>query len=146
LHLESKLIYSSDGSDYIRDLGKPAPYSAGQKDCSLFIHITRKALESCRHDRGTLLFDLSTAFLGIRNFSTCYLLTRGKADFTRNVALTIFQDLNESELLAYSVLEKSRILCTRGLGRVVGDLEASKAIEALPGFIDRMTCIAGETE
>ena len=57
LHLEAKLIYSSDGRDYLRDIGQPAQYSNGKVDCLKFVELFRRAHLSAQVDRLSIVFD-----------------------------------------------------------------------------------------
>jgi hypothetical protein len=138
LHAESRLIYSSDGADFISTLGSPATYETAGEDCTRFLRMYMQASLSLQHDRASAIFDLSTAFLGIRNFSTCYLLGRGHSDFSRGVALKLIGDMPPSDLSAYRVLERARLLCTRGHGDIPTRIEIDQAIRALPNFEEKL--------
>ena len=138
LHQESKLLHSSNSSDFIFDLGGPASYSKAREDCERFLEIFRQALNSLRTDNSSVVFDLSAAFLGLRNFSTCFLLGIGRYDFSRGVALNLMSSLSASDLTAYRIMERARLLCTRGYGDSLTALEEKRTISALPRFEDRM--------
>jgi Nucleotidyltransferase domain len=77
LHLESALIFSGDKRDYLAALGAPSPYTMVRQDCERFLNIFKDAFSSARTDHTSIVFDLSAAFLGLRNFSTCFLLAQG---------------------------------------------------------------------
>jgi hypothetical protein len=132
LHLESKLIHCSDDRDFIRELGPPAGYSNAREDCERFLAIFRRAQASAVADRSSIVFDLSAAFLGMRNFSSCYLLGLGRPDFSRGVALRLMSAEALFELEAYRILERARLLCTRGFGVPINGLEMIHALNALP--------------
>lgn len=138
LHLESKLIYSSDSRDFISALGKPAIYRGQEKDCQRFFEVFEEALASINKDRSSVVFDLSAAFLALRNFATCYLLGGGNYDFSRGVALRLMDDFSASEISAYSLLERARLLCTRGYGPMLTNAEIDDAVSKLPKFKERM--------
>ena len=130
--LNSKLIHSSDEADFIAALGLPTAYTKARDDCERFLGIYRQASASLRNDRTSAIFDLSAAFLGLRNFSTCYLLGRGHPDFSRGAALNLMADMPPIDVRAYRVLERARLLCTRGHGVALSNREMAQAIEALP--------------
>lgn len=128
LAIESKLLYSSDESDFLKSLGKPATYRKCLQDCEKFLALFREARASFESQPESKVFDLSMVFLAIRNFATCFSLgTLDKPDFSRSSALR----LCERSLLipqdAYKVLERSRILCTRAIGESITDREARMA-------------------
>jgi hypothetical protein len=126
LSIESRLLYSEDGSDYLRSLGTPAPYSYCLADCQKFYGVFQDALASLQESLSTKVFDLSSLFLSIRNISTCFALgVLGKALFSRHVALQLttgFQLPISHD--SYRILERARILCTRGTGVDITDSEA----------------------
>jgi hypothetical protein len=146
LYVESRLVYSSDSADFIVALGSPATYSKAREDCERFLGIYRQALNSLRNDNTSVIFDLSAAFLGLRNFSTCFFLERGRRDFSRGVALNLIADMPSGDLSAYRVLERARLLCTRGHGEMLSHTEIDDAIRALPNFEDRMVALMEEIE
>lgn len=146
LHVESRLIHSSDGADFISTLGSPATYAKAREDCNRFLAIYRQASVSLQHDRTSAIFDLSATFLGLRNFATCFLLGRGHSDFSRGVALNLIGDMPPSDLSAYRGLERARLLCTRGHGDMLTRTEIDQTIKALPNFEERMIGLMKETE
>lgn len=145
LHIESRLIHSSDGADFISTLGSPATYAKAREDCKRFLTIYRQALVSLQHDRASAIFDLSAAFLGLRNFATCFLLGRGRSDFSRGAALNLICDMPHGDLSAYRVLERARLLCTRGHGDMLTRAEIDQTIKSLPNFEERMMGLMKET-
>ncbi|EED7773057.1 nucleotidyltransferase, partial [Salmonella enterica subsp. houtenae] len=74
LFLESKIIYSPDNIDYLRSLGKPSNYNSVFADCEKFLEIFISARRSIETSDLTEIFDLSSVFLSIRNFATCFSL------------------------------------------------------------------------
>ena len=136
LYLESKLVYSSDSIDYLRDIGMPELYKNGISDCKKFREIFLSAKKSIEKSSFTEIFDLSCVFLSIRNFSTCYSLHLGiKPDFSRNSAFHLGIPIDKT---IYGTLEKARALCTRGIGDVLTYNEISKAKKSL-GEVDTWT-------
>jgi nucleotidyltransferase-like protein len=138
LHLEAKLVHGSDNRDYLRELGAPTTYSKSRNDCERFIAIFKQAQESVSLDLKSIVFDLSTAFLGLRNFSSCYLLGRGRPDFSRGAALGLMGRDPPVDMDAYRILERARLLCTRGYGAALTQFEMSLALNALPALQDWM--------
>lgn len=132
LYLESKLVYSSDNIDFLRDIGKPNPYKNGYSDCMKFYEIFLSAKKSIEESNLTEIFDLSSVFLGIRNFATCYSLHSGlKPNFSRNAARNLGNVNVPIDESIYENLERARVLCTRGLGELLTPNEIFSAKMAL---------------
>jgi Nucleotidyltransferase domain len=127
LFLESKMVYSEDASDYFRIIGEPKAYSSGFTDCKKFYEIFLTAKDSLERTNLTEIFDLSSVFLAVRNFATCYSLSKGvKPDFSRSSARNLGAEsvpINDSN---YSLLERSRVLCTRGIGEILNIQEIAE--------------------
>ncbi|WP_127078873.1 nucleotidyltransferase domain-containing protein [Rhodomicrobium lacus] len=139
LHLEAKLIYGSDDRDFFFTLGSPATYNNTHKDCERFLEIFRQARNSAEKDSRSIVFDLSAVFLALRNFSSCYLLGRGCPNFSRGVALDLMGDHPPIELNIYRILERARLLSTRGYGAPLDQAEISEALKALPALENWMS-------
>ena len=132
LYLESKLVYSSDNVDYLRDIGQPNSYKDGLSDCKKFHEIFFSAKKSIEASSLTEIFDLSSVFLGMRNFATCYSLHTGiKPDFSRNSARHLGDKNVPIDESIYNILERARVLCTRGVGEILNPNEISGAKMAL---------------
>lgn len=132
LFLESRLIYSSDSSDYLQSLGKPNIYNSGLSDCKKFYEIFLSAKNSIEKSKFTEIFDLSSIFLAARNFATCYTLhCNVKPDFSRNSARNLGVHSIPIDDYIYELLERARILCTRGLGELLSNYEIGKAKQEL---------------
>ena len=112
-------------------MGSPAKYQEQVNDCIKFLNLFRSAMKSLELNSKSSVFDLSSAFLGLRNFSSCYLLGQGRPNFSRNVALELMGDSPPISIEDYRILERSRVLCTRGLGQHVTKGEAGKAVSSL---------------
>jgi hypothetical protein len=117
LALESRLLFSSDGADYLKVLGNPKPYRHCVRDCEKFRALFREGYESVVAGNSSVVFDLSAIFLSIRNLASCFSLgVTDRPNFSRSSALCLG---TRSLLLpqdSYRVLERARILCTRGQG------------------------------
>lgn len=128
LFIESKLVYSQDGVDYLRHIGKPKQYINGLSDCKKFHEIFLSAKNSLEGSHLTEIFDLSSVFLAIRNLATCYALQLGsKPDFSRNSALCLGSRSLRIEKSVYDVLERARVLSTRGVGSFLTQQEIHEA-------------------
>jgi Nucleotidyltransferase domain len=135
LHKEARLIFTQNGEDYISSLGSPSPYARQFLDCEKFLSLLREALASIEAGTKSVTFDLSTAFLAVRNFSSCYLLGNGDCNFSRNVGWTLMGEHPPISEKSYRILERSRILCTRGYGNAIHPTDVQDAIVCLP-FLD----------
>jgi hypothetical protein len=124
LSLESKLLHAGDGTDFLAELGTPLPYARGHKDCQKFMNLLATAMASLNEGSIAPWFELSTAFLAARNFATCYSLAKSDTpDFSRNAAIRLGPDSVPISSDAYDVLQRSRLLSTRGLGVVPTEME-----------------------
>jgi hypothetical protein len=143
LALESKLLFSSDQNDYLKSLGNPAAYRNCFRDCQKFYRLFREACTSIAANSTSRVFDLSTIFLSVRNIATCFSLgVTAHPDFSRNSATKL--DLFSIKISsgAYQVLERARILCTRGNGNDITDSEVDIAIlefDEIDKWMDRLT-------
>lgn len=136
LFLESKLVYSEDGIDHLKSIGEPSAYKAGIADCEKFREIFLSAKNSIEGSDLTEIFDLSSVFLAVRNFATCYSLHSGiSPDFSRNSARNLGAKNIPVDTPTYTLLERARVLCTRGLGEILSRTEKDKAKNTL-GEID----------
>ena len=129
LSIESKLIYSSDSRDFLSSLGHPERYSNWPNDSEKFIELFQDAANSAATSSTSRVFDLATVFLSIRNLATCYSLLEGrKPNFSRNSALCLGDESIQISGTAYRILERARILCTRGYGRPIAHLEIIETV------------------
>ncbi|HLO85492.1 MAG TPA: nucleotidyltransferase domain-containing protein [Nostocaceae cyanobacterium] len=132
LSLESQLIFSSNQLDYLKELGSPEPYINCVRDCEKFFGLFREAYNSVITNNNSKVFDLSTIFLSIRNIATCFSLGCMECpDFSRNSALCLGVNSIPITLDSYKILERSRLLCTRGHGKNLTDDEIHIVIQKL---------------
>ncbi len=132
LALESKLLFSCDNTDVLKKLGKPKLYSNGIEDCNKFYSIFNRSVASIKFSHSSLFFDLSTVFLAIRNFATCFSLTMSKQpDFSRNSAKRLAKYSIPISDASYNTYEKSRILCTRGFGENIAQEQINSALKEI---------------
>jgi hypothetical protein len=132
LSLQSKLIFSSTQDDFLKSLGSPKPYKRYVQDCEKFFTLFIDAYNSILTSSSSVVFDFSTVFLSIRNIATCFSLgVTQRPDFSRNSALSLEVNNIPLALDVYQILERSRILCTRGYGNNITNEEIDIVIQKL---------------
>lgn len=138
LALEARLLFASNGADFLKSLGQPARYAHYFQDCEKFMDVFLAARSSLNEGNTSRVFDLSTIFLSIRNIATCFALgVLDTPSFSRNSALSLRGDLAlPISDACYRILERSRVLSTRSLGLDISDQEQSIALAEL-GAIDK---------
>lgn len=149
LALESRLVYASDSTDFIGLLGHPSAYPDCVVDCEKFRDLFTDARMSLTQDRRAEVFDLSTIFLSIRNIATCYSLgVCNRPDFSRHSAIRLSAgDRVPLSTEAYSIIERARILTTRGQGESILHTEADQVLDELDrvaSWMDRLVRRARE--
>ncbi|MEK5756652.1 nucleotidyltransferase domain-containing protein, partial [Acinetobacter variabilis] len=60
LYKESKIIYSNNGKDFIKELGTPSRYSNGLNDLIKFKTVFLESVEQIKKTQDSFLFDIST--------------------------------------------------------------------------------------
>lgn len=124
LALESRLIFSEDGSDFIGSLEMPAAYARAHTDCARFRDIFLSSFLAIRNGSPSLVFELSTVFLAIRNLATCYSLAKlAKPTFARDSARRLGAKSLQISEEVYGLLMNSRLLSTRGVGDDIGKVD-----------------------
>lgn len=135
LALESKLVYSEDGNDFIAELGLPSSYTRAADDCRRFRCIFESAFFAVRENTPSLVFELSTIFLAIRNIATCFSLAMlSTPEFGRNSARKLGPRSISISDTVYSILMRARLLSTRGLGNDIVNIDKHKLMEDLESF------------
>lgn len=129
LYLESKLVFSNDGCDFLRSLGEPNKYSDIKNDFYKFKEIYECSIRELSVNYNNV-FNLSCIFLSIRNIATCYSLYLGKPIFSRLSMIKISLPL-DVPVKVIEILEKCRILSTRGVGDNLTELEFEMVVEHL---------------
>ncbi len=147
LALESKLIYSEDVGDFLKGLGMPSEYVGAADDCRRFRTIFESALLSIQEGTPSVVFELSTIFLAIRNIATCYSLAMlPSPTFGRDSARKLGpRSIPISDPL-YSILMRARLLSTRGVGDDIGEVDTSKLVEELDGCRQWVNQLCAEAE
>jgi len=131
LSIEARLLHSSDALDHLRELGEPAPYKSTTQDCLKFFDLFGRSSNSLRSGTNSPIFELSTIFLAARNFATCYSLGAGSPDFSRHSALRLEGNGLPIPSEIFDILERARLICTRGTGEIITREEAASAIQKL---------------
>lgn len=93
LSLESKLIFSSDGDDFIKELKHPRKYNNYAADSKKFHTLLMDSSAQLKKGSSSIAFELSNLFLSIRNISICYSLAKlEKPVFSRAAAMLLEED------------------------------------------------------
>jgi hypothetical protein len=138
LYLESKLLFSADGSDFIVDLGCPSDYKKCFEDCNRFYMLFLESQYSLDSSNNSAIFHLSCMFLAARNFAACYSLGSGHPVFSRSSPLIIERKVPIS-MADFNLYERARLLSTRGYGEVLTDSQVERAKAVAPIFVEWMS-------
>ncbi len=138
LYLESKLIFSSDGSDFLMDLEELSKYKNILEDCGKFKVLFSESYHSLMQSNNSIVFHLSCMFLATRNFATCYSLGTGKPIFSRMSPLLIDQKLPNIAKENFDVFARARILSNRGYGSIISTTEVNIAKSSASIILERM--------
>jgi len=141
LHLESKLIYSSDGNDFISNLGQPTIYSKLIDDCEKFRSLFSESLGSLTTTSNSTTFDISCMFLATRNFATCYSLGLGVPIFSRYSPLMLDSQLPISKK-EFDIYVRARILSTRGYGDPLSNNDVNSVKKSAYAIVEWMNELA----
>ncbi len=144
LYKESRLIYSYTGVDLIYEWKEPSPYSNGLHDLKKFYNIFLDSTKQIELTRDSFLFDISTIFLSIRNFATCYSLANGNINFHRNSALNLADKSVPISVENYKLLELARLLATRGVGEFPNEYDSGRLIKCFKDIDDWMKLLLGD--
>jgi hypothetical protein len=135
LALESRLVYTGDGADFIVELGPPARYRTWRADSEKFLEIYSTAKSMLASGRETTTFELSTVFLAIRNFAICFSLHVGCAPvFSRRSFEQLGVDSLHLDPQSSGILEDARILSTRGVGAQASEDDVQHVLRQLPNL------------
>jgi hypothetical protein len=133
LSTESKLLFAENSQDFLETLGQPQSYKNRRIDCHKFCNLFQSAWNSVLGNRQSLVFDLGTMFLAIRNYATCFSLGVGNIpNFSRNSALCLGSKSAPISQRTFSVLLRSRILSTRGHGEAPTRIEVDSVMHEAP--------------
>jgi hypothetical protein len=138
LHLESRLIHTSDKTDFLKGLGEPAAYHQCIRDCEKFLGVFEDARRALTADTTNPIFELSTIFLAVRNIATCFSLgCTCTPDFSRQSASRLINPLAIARP-CYATLERARILATRGKGEPIACADINLVVDSLGEIEDWM--------
>jgi nucleotidyltransferase-like protein len=139
LHLEARLIYASDSVDFLRSLGPPAGYSSCLRDCEKFLGVFTDARDAIAAGTKSVTFELSTIFLAIRNIATCFSLgVTAMPVFARHAAQRLGANSLDIPPGRYAILERARILSTRGKGETISVDEVALVLDSLDTIMEWM--------
>lgn len=142
---EARLLFSSDSRDLLRDLGEPSQYKYVKRDCEKFHELFDDSAVALISGSPTRVFELSSIFLAVRNVATCFALGRlGLFEFSRFSALKLDGNSLQIDHEVFDILQRARILSTRGLGDVPSDSEVKQVLKAVPSIRDWMNKIVEE--
>lgn len=148
LFYESKLVYADDNVDFIHQKGQPNNYTKVNSDCLKFHNLFKEAAKSLIQSTESEIFDLSVIFLSIRDIATCFSFSKmTKPIFSRNAALMLGNDSLKMRTEAYDILERARILCTRGIGKYIEQNEIQEIkseIKIIDNWMKQLISKAGD--
>lgn len=134
LALESKIVYTEDGDDFLKSLGMPSTYTSGAIDCERFRDVFEASFVAIENGTPSLVFELSSVFLAVRNLATCYSLAMMPVPtFGRDSARKLGSNSIPMSEDIYLLLMRARLLSTRGVGQDVGEIDVEKVISELSG-------------
>jgi hypothetical protein len=140
LALEARLLFSTEPTDLLSCLGIPKRYQKCAEDCTKFANLFDEAHRSLLSQNSSTVFDLSMVFLSIRNIATCFSLgTTQQPTFSRRSALELGKESAPLSEQAHEVLERARVLCTRGYGPGLTVTETRAAVYELSAVKQWMT-------
>lgn len=132
LFIESKLVFSSNDSDLFQKWGQPNLYSHLRRDLQKFSNLFNESIKSINESKSSIIFDFSMIFLAIRNFASCYSLGCLKEyNFSRYSALDLKSNRLKISSKSYKILERARILSTRGIGKLITEKETEMVLSEL---------------
>jgi Nucleotidyltransferase domain len=144
---ESKLLFTSDQTDFLKSLSEPSRYARAAEDCRKFYTLFTEAKQSIETTPSTTTFDLSMVFLSIRNFATCFSLGfLDQPNFSRRSAIRIGDYSLQIEEQAFVNLERARILSTRAIGPPINETEATTAMKEFPKIQAWMERLLGDVK
>ncbi len=122
LAMESRLVYSFDGSDVISDLGAPAPYQAGADDFECFCEIAEGALRQLRNGSSCSVFEHGLLYMAVRDVAMILSYhERGTPIFSKYTPYRVTPQL-KLDFAKYESIKRCRAASTRG--PVAGELKA----------------------
>jgi hypothetical protein len=146
LSLESRLLFAEDNMDFLGSLGPPHAYQRVVADCDKFARLFRTARAAISAGTNSIVFELSTIFLAIRNIATCFSLGFIQcADFSRRSALHLGSQSLSIDPVVFEALERARVLSTRGVGEGISDDELPRITASFGGIEAWMNALCAQT-
>lgn len=130
LHLESKLVFSSDEKDFLSELGKPSKYTDIKSDLAKFSELFNSSSHALLSGPKNAVFNLSCIFLAVRNAAMCYSIYSGNPEFSRYSALNIQPALPLASEI-YKILVRARLLSSRGYGSLITKQEIASVVDVV---------------
>ncbi|SEM37763.1 nucleotidyltransferase domain-containing protein [Halomonas caseinilytica] len=122
LAAESRLVYSFDGSDVIRELGMPAPYQTSADDFECFCDILEEALRQLRSGSNCSVFEHGLLYMALRDVAMILSYReRERPIFSKYAPYRVDPKL-KLDLAKYESIKSCRAASTRG--PVAGELKA----------------------
>ncbi|OQR31015.1 hypothetical protein BWR59_16015 [Pseudomonas sp. Bc-h] len=140
LHLESKLVFSSDGRDFLAELGAPQKYINIESDLEKFTELFNSSSIALSNSLDNAIFNISCVFLAVRNAAMCYSLHVGQPEFSRRSALNITPALEIPHEI-YSTLIRARLLSSRGHGTLISKTEILAVIDQIKTIHSWLDCL-----
>ncbi|WP_277187360.1 hypothetical protein, partial [Caballeronia sp. BR00000012568055] len=110
---ESRLLFASDGIDFVASLGDPEPYRDRRADCEKFARLFDESARALGANENSCIFHLSCMFLAMRNFATCHSFGGGVPIFSRRSPLLLKHPVPIPNEI-FETFARARILSTRG--------------------------------
>ncbi len=130
LHCESQMVFSSDGSDFLKNLGRPAPYKGFLSDLKKFSDLFETSRLKIKTTNENIIFNISCIYLATRNLAICYSLHIGKPHFSRKASQNIDIKLALPDEV-HTYLMRARLLSSRGHGVILTKVEIDATIKGL---------------
>lgn len=131
---DAKLLFSSDNINFLHSLGKPERYQNGLQDCEKFYRLFIDA-KTILSQRVYSTFEMANVFLAMRNIASCYdLYVHQNYNFSRKSALYLPDKKGFISQTSFDILERARLLSTRGLGKNITHEEFDLVREKLPNI------------
>lgn len=113
LFAESKLVFSSDGSDILGKLGYPHSYSTFKEDARQFLNIAHHSLCELQQQCYTTVYEMGLLYMCMRDLAMIATYLDGRVSFSKYSPYKTALSL-ELPLEKYRLLKKSRVASTRG--------------------------------
>lgn len=135
LAMESKLVYSHDGSNPVKELGTPEPYSFGVQNLEDFYQIAQESLLKLRNGSSCIVFDCGLLYMSIRDIAMILsYYEREIPNFSKYVPYTVTPRFSLARG-AYELLKKCRAASTRGSQYIVAKGLSESNLDAIDNWL-----------